>query len=185
MSLAPRTRPKARPTDRWTVQALKLSGFTGGLRVADLQLGCRKAGRLAFEVPRMPGVYLLVRHSRRTARFSAQSCGGRFKGRDPTLPVGSLRKRWVHGAKVLYIGKAGGATNRATLYSRIRAYMRFGLGEPISHWGGRCIWQLTDAHSLRIYWKPTARRSPREVEKRLLAAFLRRYGRLPFANLIG
>lgn len=173
------------PLDPWSLKALKSSGFVGGLRVAGLQKACQQAGRAEFQIPRVPGVYLLVRHNREPVQFAIRSCGGKFKNRNPTLPITTLRRRWVSSAKVLYIGKAGSATTGATLHSRIRAYMRFGLGDPISHWGGRCIWQLTDARSLRVYWKTTPGRSARALEKRLLVNFRRRYGRLPFANLIG
>lgn len=160
-------------------------GFTGGVRVSELQRSYQHPQRDWPNVPRAPGVYLIVRKSARSVRFSRVSCGGWFKQRDPALPVATLKERWVARAKIVYIGKAGGPGQRATLRSRLQTYMRFGLGEDCAHWGGRCIWQLPDAEDLWIYWKVTARQTPRQAEKSLLKAFVQCYGRRPFANLTG
>lgn len=45
------------------------------------------------------------------------------------------------------------------------------------------VWQLADAKELMVYWKPTPRSEPRQVEKAILGEFIEKYGRLPFANL--
>jgi len=160
-------------------------GFIGGVRISELQRSGAKARRTGPDVPRAPGVYVIVRKSARPVRFSRASCGGWFKQRNPALPLATLKERWVAGAKILYIGKAGGPTQSATLHSRLWVYMRFGLGEACAHWGGRCIWQLVDAGDLLVYWKPTPTQTPRRVEKTLLEAFVQRYGQRPFANLTG
>jgi hypothetical protein len=159
-------------------------GFVGGVRVSELQRSGRPR-QTCLVVPPEPGVYLIVRKSVRPVRFSRASCGGWFKQRNPALPVASLKTRWVTRAKILYIGKAGGPGQRATLRSRLRSYMRFGLGEACAHWGGRCIWQLPDAEGLWVYWKVTTRQTPRQAEKGLLKAFVQCYGQRPFANLRG
>ena len=160
-------------------------GFEGGVRVSELQRACQERQGCSA-VPHVPGIYLIVRRTtRRPVLFSKASRGGWFKARNPALPVPVLRQRWVARAKIVYIGKAGGPGQRATLRSRLRSYMRFGLGQACAHWGGRSIWQLTDAEDLRVYWKATPRRAPRQVEKQLLDAFVQRYGQRPFANLTG
>jgi excinuclease UvrABC nuclease subunit len=79
------------------------------------------------DVPQEAGVYFVMRDPARTHGFSAVSCGGRFKGKDPTVPVARLRKKWVKDARVLYIGKAGGGdAEEANLQERLQPYMRFG-----------------------------------------------------------
>lgn len=152
------------------------SGFVGDVPVARLQESCE-------DVPRVQGVYLIVRTSDCPVHFLTTSSGGHFKGRDPTVTVRTLEDRWLDRPKVLYIGKAGGNGQRATLRERLHTYMQFGRGKPKAHWGGRYIWQLEDAGALRVFWKPTPADVPRHVEQGLLTAFNQQYGQLPFANL--
>lgn len=45
---------------------------------------------------------------------------------------------------VVYIGKAGKQGGRATLRSRLRAYLRQGRGHRAGHWGGRMVWLIAD-----------------------------------------
>lgn len=161
---------------------LRQFGFEGGIRIRDLQDAVR-LGAADFPVPRIRGVYLVVRQDRSAVRFLRTSRAGAFKRRNPTRPIAALRDQWVPDATIVYIGKAGGTGRRATLHSRLLSYMRFGLGHPAGHWGGRCIWQLSDVGALRVYWKPMPTGEPRDLEKRLLAVFFRCYGCLPFANL--
>lgn len=176
---------KQRLIPRSLISEIRQGGFEGGIYIRELQRTCRREGLASFPVPRIPGVYLVVREDRRAPRFLRRSRGGPFNGRDPTLPVAALRAQWVPGAAILYVGKAGGTNQRATLHSRLICYMRFGLGLPTAHWGGRCIWQLADAGALQIYWKAAPSAQPRANEKHLIAAFVERYGRRPFANLTG
>jgi hypothetical protein len=84
---------------------------------------------------------------------------------------------------VLNIGKAGPGRT-ATLKSRLLNYVRFGQGKNSGHSGGRYIWQLPNSRDLLVCWKATGKAVPREVEKRLIAEFRQKYGKLPFANLI-
>ena len=107
---------------------------------------------------------------------------GFLKGRDPSVAVAVLEKRWLAQPKVLYVGKAGGTSNRTTLQGRVHSLMEFGLGRPCAHWGGRYIWQLVDAGKLAVFWKQT-HEEPRQVEKAILCTFIEKYGKLPFANL--
>jgi hypothetical protein len=150
--------------------------FLGGCSIEDLQASCDA-------IPEAAGVYILKRLSLTPVAFLAVNPGGHFKGRDPTVSVSRLEERWIPSADVVYIGKAGGYGQRATLCSRIRTYMWFGLGMPCPHWGGRCIWQLADAKALRVYWAPTGDEAPGSAESKLIDAFCETFGRLPFANL--
>jgi hypothetical protein len=150
--------------------------FLGGSSIEDLQASCDA-------IPDTRGVYILKRTSRTPVAFLVLNPGGRFKGRDPTVSVSRLQERWLPGADVVYVGKAGGTKQRASLRSRIRSFMQFGLGKPCSHWGGRCIWQLGDASALRVYWAVTHIEEPKSAESRLIDAFCQSYNQLPFANL--
>jgi hypothetical protein len=86
-----------------------------------------------------------------------------------------LSAKWVTDAAVVYIGQGG------DLHRRIGQLARFGLGRPVGHWGGRYLWQLSDCGALTIAWRPDP--APLATERELLDRFMRRYGRLPFANL--
>lgn len=153
---------------------LRRLGFGAFRSIAQLRAsGCA-------EVLSARGLYLVVRTRRDHPRFLHRSPAGTGRGRDPTLPVEELRSRWVAGAQVLYIGKAGGAGLRATVRQRVRAYVRHGAGHAAGHWGGRAVWQLADVSSLLIGWRTV--KDPPRVERELLEEFRRHYGQLPFAN---
>lgn len=149
-------------------EALEAEGFMGFVSVGSLRDGCR-------EVPESAGVYVVVRFGDAPMSFLAESVGGRFKDRDPSLDVARLENEWVDGAEVLYIGSAG------SLRRRIDQLVRFGRGEPIGHWGGRAPWQLADHEELAVAWQTAD--DPVGREAALLAEFRERFGRLPFANL--
>ncbi|MEH3106239.1 MAG: hypothetical protein PGN09_02830 [Sphingomonas fennica] len=126
--------------------------------------------------PERPGVYLVGYIERGPERFAAVSCGGWFKGKDPSVPAHVLEANWVEGAEVVYIGKA------LNLRRRLREFAIFGSGKPIGHWGGRLIWQLGSLSELTIAWMETPHDDPRTIEVRLIAEFRYRYGKPPFAN---
>lgn len=151
-------------------------GFEGFVPVSDLMRS------KCCEVPEVPGVYCVLRPNATPPRFLNQSSGGHFKGKDPTVTVHLLERKWVNSAVVLNIGKAGGK-GEATLKSRINQYMLFGQGKPVGHKGGRYIWQLHDSQDLILCWKPTPGSMPRDVEKVLIREFEEAYQGLPFANL--
>ncbi len=149
--------------------ALTAAGFTGWVRFADLP---------DADAPRAPGVYVVTRAEPTAPRqFLSLSSAGWFKKQDPTVAVQELDRRWVHGAATLYVGKA------TRLRTRLDQYRRHGIGEPVGHWGGRYIWQLAEASDLVVAWRELAAEDPADAEAELLAAFERRYGALPFANL--
>lgn len=92
-----------------------------------------------------------------------------------------MMAEWILDANVVYIGKAN------DLRTRLKAYARFGAGEPVAHWGGRLIWQLSDADQLRIAWRPlSAAGTARDLERLVLAHFITlHHGKRPLANLTG
>lgn len=158
-----------RAMDFVSVDSLREQGFDGFLTVAELAERYR-------EIPDAMGVYLVV------ALTLNMSNGAFFKGRDPNVSAAILSAAWVKSARVINIGKAGGASSSGTLRKRLRQYIRFGHGHAVGHWGGRYIWQLHGCHSLLICWKATEI-EPRDVERDLIATFRKKFGARPFANL--
>lgn len=159
-----------------SVSDVTARAFVGGLTVSELQASCAM-------VPKVQGTYLIAREKPKGVCFLEQSVGGHFKGRDPTVSLEKLQSRWIAASKVLYIGKAGASDQSTTLQGRLHSYMQFGLGKPCAHWGGRYIWQLSDAKNLLVFWKKTPDVEPTSTESALLTEFKGIYGQLPFANL--
>jgi hypothetical protein len=134
-------------------------------------------------IPDKPGVYMILRPLQYAPKFLHESPAGRFKGRDPSVSESMLRKNWVDGAYVLYVGKAGQDGARATLRSRLRCYLDHGLGKAVAHWGGRLVWQLDRAEQLLVAWRAEPNRRPFDVEQGMIDHFASQYGKKPFANL--
>lgn len=153
---------------QFTRPSLEAAGFVGWIRLAAIRTrSCPLAG----------GVYVITRtDAAATPAFAARSCGGWFKGRDPSVSKEALLANWVDGAEVVYIGKAD------QLKRRLTEYADFGAGKPVGHWGGRLVWQLPDVDQLLVAWKETPGRRPVEVESELIEAFRRLHGKPPFAN---
>jgi hypothetical protein len=160
---------------QFTRQALDAAGFIGWVPFASLR---------ESSCPRAPGVYVVVRPDPTIpVDFTPRSCGGWFKGRDPTSPVDELRTKWIDGAEVVYIGMAGaGRGSSRGLRQRLIEYADFGAGKPAAHSGGRRIWQLADCKRLLVAWREEPHREAGAVESEMIAAFIGTYGRLPFAN---
>lgn len=152
----------------FTRAELQEAGFVGwlALQASDVWENCPTSG----------GVYVVAHPSRASAQFANVSCGGWFKGRDPSVALEALQANWVDGAEVVYIGKAN------NLRRRIREFARFGAGKAVAHWGGRLIWQLTMPERLQIAWKETHGEDPLSVEAALIRAFREAHGKPPFAN---
>ena len=155
-----------------SIEGLRSAGFSGFESVQSL-----RESRLAA-VPSSPGVYLILCLTAEPS-FLPHSSAGRFKGRDPTVAESALRQAWVDGARVVYIGKAS-----SSLRTRLRTYVAHGLGRRAAHWGGRFIWQLAESGNLLVAWRVEPQRSPREVERELIAQFEHRHQRRPFANRV-
>ena len=149
---------------------LAADGFAGFERVSHLHDGTRS-------VPSGPGVYVVLAPTAGPGTFLSASPGGRFKGKDPTVPAAVLRRKWHAATPVLYVGKA------TSLRSRIGQLVRFGTGSPVGHWGGRYLWQVAGSADFLVGWRPAA--DPRADEIDLLTEFAEQYGALPFANISG
>lgn len=161
----------------WTnTGAARSAGFFGFQSIGEL----RRSN--SSDVPRLPGVYLIISPTAGVPTFLPNSTGGHFKGKDPTVPMTALREKWVAGSVAVYVGKAGGDNSAATLRSRLKQYVQFGAGIPIGHWGGRYIWQMESSEALVVAWKPTEDQSPLAIEQEMLDTFTVSFGKLPFAN---
>ncbi|MDF3282222.1 MULTISPECIES: hypothetical protein [unclassified Gordonia (in: high G+C Gram-positive bacteria)] len=153
---------------------IDFSRFSGWVRFADLPTA---------DVPRGPGVYVVVRGTDEPPVFLDVSPAGHWKGRDPTELVDALQDRWVPESRVLYIGKANvGTSGRRGLRRRLDEYRRYGSGEPVAHSGGRRIWQLADHADLLVAWRETPDADAAAIESSMILAFAEHYGRLPYAN---
>jgi len=127
-------------------------------------------------IPTKSGVYSIWRSQKDKIEFIERGTGGRFKDKDPNVPVNTLQEKLVDDAKILYLGKSN------NLRERIKQLRDFGRGKRVGHRGGRYIWQIKNATGiLKLRWKVSGK--PRKLEKKLLFDFEKEYGRLPFANL--
>ncbi|MDE7378530.1 MAG: hypothetical protein K2N13_06155 [Paraprevotella sp.] len=152
------------------IEEYKKEGFTGFVPVEQLRSS-------ASLIPKMQGVYIVIRPSESEPVFLEKGTGGFFKSKDPNVAISELQAKYVPESAVVYIGKA------TTLHERIKQLLNFGAGKSVGHRGGRYLWQLADSASLLVAWKTTPMEEPREVEKKMLEDFEGRHGRLPFANL--
>ncbi len=160
----------------WTREALVEGHFVGFLPFSVLELS---------DVPRLPGVYAVLRTSDALPRFTGTSPAGRLKGKDPSVSIETLASKWIDGPQVLYIGKATtGSAGPLGLQKRLDDLRRFGAGEAVNHPGGKYLWQLEDKDELLVAWNATYEDAA-TVESRMLGDFRARYGVLPFANLRG
>ncbi len=154
-------------------EELKKLGFIGFESVKSLMMSDFS------QVPSQGGIYAIVREKTEAPDFNEIGSGGFFKKKNPNVSIAELKKNWVDGSEVIYIGKA------TSLRNRLNQYMRFGQGEGIGHYGGRFIWQLKDSRDLLVCWKPTPGKDPREVEKQMIQEFKASHdGMRPFANLV-
>lgn len=136
-------------------------------------------------IPEKRGVYFILYTNKTNPEFVTVGTGGHFKGRNPNVPINTLKENWVSNTSVIYIGKAGSITGSATLKSRLKQYFRFGQGKPVGHWGGRLIWQIKNSENLILCWKTLKNEEPRTIESELIQQFVSKYGKRPFANLTG
>ena len=96
-----------------------------------------------------------------------------------------LKEKWVPEATIVYIGLAG-ARSRRTLRRRLMDLIRHGRGQTTDrgpHKGGEILWQLKGFEMFTLWVSPTGDPPiPRKLERQYLADFVRKYGKLPFAN---
>jgi excinuclease UvrABC nuclease subunit len=81
----------------------------------------------------------------------------------------------VQAGEIVYVGKATRLRSRLSQFSR----QTFDRG---SHWGGVRVLHIP-AEWRRVHWAVC--HEPRAVERAMIAAFVARCGRLPFANRKG
>jgi hypothetical protein len=151
----------------FSADALRAEGFSGFVPLLTLDTS---------KVPSTGGVYVVLRESDDPPAYLAVSPAGHFKKKDPTVGVAKLEAKWVHGCAVVYVGKGD------NLRRRLTEYRDFGAGKAVGHYGGRYLWQLSDAASLVVCWRETPGKDPEDVEGDLLTAFKAAYGKYPFAN---
>jgi hypothetical protein len=160
--------------DPFKRQALLAREFRGFVRFKGVDLQA---------IPTGEGVYVVLRETDTQPRFLERNPAGRFKGKDPTVPVDELTHDWPTGSHCVYIGKASlGATGQRGLQQRIREFRQYGDGKAVGHSGGRRIWQLSDADDYVLAWLPTPSDDCGNVEAELLSDFKKRHGRLPIGN---
>ncbi len=162
---------------------LERLGFVGFVRVKEL----RGQHPYAEAVPKdAAGVYVAYHANDRPPSFLRVNPCGQWRG-DLTLPLADLRRCWIPGSRVVYVGKAERPTPTSTnsLRRRVSAYLRFGSGSNARHAGGYPTWQMRDSADLVIAWCVVKRpRSPARFERDLLDAHVACFGALPFANSI-
>jgi hypothetical protein len=180
---------KRRATEGWilgqTVQRRKMSaaeqldgislnGFSEAISIRDL---CETR---CSSVPRLSGIYLIVRNSDLPPDFLNESSGGWFKGLNPSDPLELLSQHWVECAHIVYIGKGDGQDG---LKGRLRQLIDFGCGRPIGHRGGRFLWHLRDSADMLVRWR-TCVAGTEQAETDAIANFKAAHeGKRPFANL--
>lgn len=142
-----------------TREALAIAGFQGFVPLVGLR---------GQDLPSGRGIYVVLRSDPTPApSFLSENLLGAY-------PVPDLERRWVEGAEVLYIGKAEpGLRKRLGAFKPNRA----------NHSGGRSIWQLAEASTLLACWREAPHDDSEDVEGDHLDAFVRAYGRRPFANV--
>jgi hypothetical protein len=159
------------------IESIREYGFIGFKTIRDLMndSSC---------LPKQKGVYLVIRDRYSQPNFLAIGSGGYFKNKNPNIEINQLHEEWVDDTIVIYIGKAGSATAKATLRSRLKQYLKFGQGSAVGHWGGRLIWQLEDSLNLIMCWKPLEYEDPQNIESKLIIDFKKQFNnKRPFANL--
>jgi hypothetical protein len=155
--------------DDFTSAGLRRMKFEGFETIGSLR-------RTDFEaVPSGSGVYAVLRPDLAEPIVLSVSSGGRWKRKDPNVPLPLLEAAWLRDAYVLYFGQG------KSLRDRIALYLAFGAGQNVMHYGGRYLWHLDRTEDFIVAWWPCER--PRVVEQALIVLFRTVYGDRPFANL--
>jgi hypothetical protein len=151
---------------QFTQKALEICGFAGSI-----QLSSSKDA----DVPKVAGVYVVYRPTTDCPVFLSESKAGLT---DQSKPADVVKRKWVDGAQVVYIGYS------AVLQRRIDQCRKFGAGTANNHGGGCFIWQLGDHADLLVAWRATADgETPPAAKTALIKHFMDSHkGRMPFAN---
>jgi hypothetical protein len=158
-----------------SIDGILLNGFSEPVSIGSLwETRCTA-------VPQGSGIYLIVRASDCMPEFLEKSTGGAFKKKDPSCLPEFIRKNWVQGAHVVYVGKAAG---RKGLQRRLGDLVAFGYGKAVGHWGGRLLWHLPEREKLLVRWRTCSASEAYSVETDAITDFKAVYGgKRPFANL--
>jgi len=159
------------------IDEIKKAGFIGFKKMSDLFID-------SSSISKIKGIYLILNPDYKNAEYLEIGTGGYFKEKNPNVSLDELKLNWVDNSLIVYIGKAGSETSKATLNSRLKQYFRFGQGKKVGHWGGRLIWQLKNANDLIVCWKPLPNENPRITENELIKNFVLEFSKRPFANLV-
>jgi len=155
---------------------IKRNGFVGFRTMQELFAD-------SSPLPSTKGIYLILKIDSKEPTYLDIGTGGHFKGKNPNVSLQELEKNWIDKTIVIYIGKAGGESSKATLKSRLKQYFGFGQGRSVGHWGGRLIWQLEGSNNLVVCWKALPNADPRSEEGHLIKTFVSQFSNRPFANL--
>lgn len=158
----------------WSRRGLEDAGYVGF---------CRFGALRESRPPKDPGIYVLLREVEAAPVFLERSLATKRESFTVDAPL--LEREWVPDAQVVYIGMATAGDRQDGIHRRLKQYRRTGDGRAVNHGGGVWIFQLADAMDLKVCWKAAPDADNGfivELEHALLADFVHRYGRLPFAN---
>lgn len=154
-----------------------LSGFERKDLEAAGFVGWTPVQEAPADVPETPGVYVVYCDRRGAGEFLATNPAGWHKDQDPTVPSALLEERWIADAGALYFG-AG-----MDLRKRLTRLAQFAAGEPVSHYGGRLLWQVAYSDEFLVAWKEADDDDPASEKKAYVQKFKSIFGRQPFANI--
>ena len=155
----------------------ELSGFERKDLEAAGFVGWTAVREAASDVPDTPGVYVVYSDRRRAGEFLATNPAGWHKGQDPTVPSALLEERWIADVGVLYFGSA------PDLRKRITRLGQFSAGEPVAHYGGRILWQVSFSAEFLVAWKEADDDDHASEKRGYVRQFKSTFGRQPFANI--
>ncbi len=158
------------------IESIRKSGFSGFKKISELKLD-------SSSIPKIKGVYLVLRPLNSQVEFVQKGSGGFFKDMDPNVDISELKKKWIEEANIIYVDNAGDSDGNATLNSQLKLYLNFGHGDKVGHWDGRFIWQIKNIEDYIICWKELPNDWTKSVKINLMELFRQKYNNLPFANL--
>jgi hypothetical protein len=157
-----------------TVDGVDLRRFLEWKQVAELYHARCK------DLPTYPGVYVVLRPRLKRPVFIERSSAGWFKGRNPSYPAEVVKREWVRGARIMYVGMTA---CKGGLQERIRNLVDFGYGKAVGHRGGRMLWHLPDWEKLEVSWRRCPASGADAMETAMIAAFRQMHRARPFANM--
>ena len=136
---------------------------------------------IGFEdIPNEKGLYVVRRPQNMNVEFNPNTTAiFNFKGKSMLYDIDYLTNKYnASDKRILYIGKAGGQSNK--LKQRVEQLVKYGYGLVENHRGGRAIWQINNNKFLQLSFIKND--FPEIYERKLLKAYLDTYGVLPLAN---